>query len=277
MILEKIAVLLTSFNRKEKTLACLKKLLEVKVPDGYVFDVFLVDDACIDGTPEAIKDKFPEVNIIKGDGTLFWSRGMHTAWKAASNESDYDFYLWLNDDTELFNTALVSLLRGAKETNFSSIICGATCSEKSGEITYGAFRKKTDGLLVPNGAIQECRIVNGNCVLVPKRVYKKLGNLDWSFRHAIGDFDYSLRAIRAGFKNYMAAEYVGICEANPTLPKWCLKETPIKKRFSLLYSPLGYAEPIPFFIYEKRHFGLGVAIKHFITINTRALIPQLWK
>jgi GT2 family glycosyltransferase len=119
--------------------------------------------------------------------------------------------------------------------------------------------------------------MNGNCVLIPRRIYEKTGNLDYIFRHAIGDLDYGYRVRKAGFKLYVAAVYLGVCENNLTLPKWCLKNTPLLQRIKILYSPLAYAEPIPFFIYEKRHLGLFVAIKHFISINIRALFPQLWK
>ena len=202
---------------------------------------------------------------------------MYTAWEAASKNYEYDFYLWLNDDVKLFKNAIVLMLKAAEESSFESLICGATRSEFEDRITYGGSKINEDGLIIPNGKIQECRIIHGNFVLVSKSVYNKLGNLDWKFKHAIGDFDYGLRAIKKGLKNYIAAEYIGTCESNPTLPKWCLKETPMIKRFKILYSPLGYAEPIPFFIYEKRHFGLITAIKHFVTINLRALIPQLWK
>jgi GT2 family glycosyltransferase len=277
MVIKKIATLLTCHNRKEKTIACLNALHLNILPEGYTFDVYLVDDGSTDGTADAVKEHFSQVNVITGDGTLYWNRGMYTAWKVAAKTFEYDFYLWLNDDTLLFQNGIKTVIEAAEQTNFSSIICGATCSEKEGIVTYGAIKNKTEGLLVPNGRIQECRIINGNFLLVPKQVYEKLGNLDWIFNHAIGDFDYGLRAIKAGFKNFLAKEFVGTCESNPTLPKWCLKETPLLKRFKLLYSPLGYAEPIPFFKYEKRHFGLSTAIKHFITINIRALIPQLWK
>ena len=46
---------------------------------------------------EAVGKMFPQVHIIKGDGNLFWNRGMYMAWQAAIKEKDYDFYLWLND------------------------------------------------------------------------------------------------------------------------------------------------------------------------------------
>lgn len=90
MELRKIAVLLTVFNRKDKTLECLKRLYAQLPLDGYQVDVYLTNDGCTDGTPEAVKKQFPDVNIINGSGNLFWNRGMYTAWHEAAKK-DYDF------------------------------------------------------------------------------------------------------------------------------------------------------------------------------------------
>lgn len=273
--MQTIAVLLTVHNRKEKTLACLDNLHRQLPITGYSVDIYLTDDGCTDGTPEAIRERYPEVNIIKGDGNLFWNRGMYTAWKKAAETKDYDFYLWLNDDTYLYNDAVQTILECSHKTNEKSLICGVTCSKTTGEVTYSAFHKQKK--LHPNGTMQECEIICGNFVLVPKLVYKNIGNVDWTFRHAIGDHDYGLRAIKNGIKCYITPKFIGTCENTFSPPLWAQKKTPIIKRFKILYSPLGYSEPIPFFIYEKRHFGLFIAIKHFLSIHLRALFPQLWK
>jgi len=275
--LKKIAILLTVHNRKLKTLLCLEHLFSQQTVPGYMWEVFLTDDGCTDGTPEEVAKQFPSVKIIKGDGTLFWNRGMYKAWEAAASVRQFDFYLLLNDDTLLFPNAVSNLIAAGELTNFSGIICGTTCGKDTRQVTYGGAILTQKGPLTPNGNIQECNIVHGNFLLVPKLIFDSIGNLDRTFRHAIGDFDYGLRAQKAGFKCFVASQFVGTCEANPTLPNWCLPSTPLLKRFEMLYSPLGYAEPIPFFIYEKRHFGLATALKHFFSINLRALLPKLWK
>ena len=275
--MKSIAALLTVHNRKTKTLECLSRVSSQELPKGYELEFFLTDDGCTDGTKEAVRSQFPNVNIIEGNGNLFWNRGMYTSWEAASTAKDFDYYLWLNDDTMLFKNTLKMMLASATETDDTSIICGATKSQFTSQVTYSGKMKHDDTLIRPNGKLQECDIINGNCILVPRKVFQRVGNLDWSFKHAIGDFDYGLRAQKAGFKNYIEKDFIGTCELNPTLPKWCLKTTALSERFSNLYSPLGYAEPIPFFIYEKRHFGIATAIMHFVTINVRALLPQLWK
>ena len=40
-----IAVLLTVFNRKEKTIQCLKRLYNILPLEGYLVDVYLTDDS----------------------------------------------------------------------------------------------------------------------------------------------------------------------------------------------------------------------------------------
>jgi GT2 family glycosyltransferase len=271
-----IAILLTVHNRKENTLQCLRNLFLQDTVLDYRWEVFLTDDGCTDGTPEAVAEQYPQVHILKGDGNLYWNRGMYKAWEAASAFKDFDFYLWLNDDTLLFTDAIHTILTASEQTSFAAVVCGATCDKSAQQVTYSGWLHSSKTPLEPNGTVQPCNIVNGNFLLVPKVVFAKVGNLDWKFRHAIGDFDYGLRVQKAGFKCYISPKYVGTCEVNPALPKWCLKTTPLIKRFKILYSPLGYAEPIPFFIYEQRHFGVAVALKHFVSINLRALMPQLW-
>lgn len=147
-----IAVLLTVFNRKDKTLQCLKRLYDLLPLDGYQVDVYLTDDGCTDGTPEAVAEQFPQVNVIHAKGDLFWNRGMWTAWDTATKAKDYDFYLWLNDDTFVYGNMLKVLTDAAVETNEKAIIVGATENTGHSCITYGG-RLKNGGIPKPDGSL----------------------------------------------------------------------------------------------------------------------------
>jgi GT2 family glycosyltransferase len=271
-----IAVLLTCHNRKDKTIICLNSLFKADLPFNYSLTVFLVDDGSTDGTSEVIKEKFPQINIIEGNGNLYWNRGMHLAWETAKQKKDYDFYLWLNDDIIIESKGLTTIINDAKEKP-SSLICGVMQSKNNkGTVTYGG--KTLKGLkIVPSGTTQKCQYINGNMVLVPKNIVDDIGILDPMYPHAIGDYEYGLRVIKAGYKCFISSFFTGYCENNPTLPKWCLSNVKFKDRLKSLYSPLGSSHPYYFFIYEYKYYGLFVALKHYMTIHLRVLYPKLWK
>ena len=50
-----IAVLITCFNRKEKTSNCLSSFYASTFRENFVFDLYLVDDGSTDGTSEAVR------------------------------------------------------------------------------------------------------------------------------------------------------------------------------------------------------------------------------
>lgn len=271
-----IAVLITCHNRKEKTLQCLNNLCGCTVPENFLLKVFLVDDGSTDGTSDEVRIKFPQVDLISGNGQLYWNRGMHAAWIEAKKNRDFDYFLWLNDDTNLKNSAIVELIEDAAATKDKAIVCGAVCSKKNNTFTYGG-RTAEGKEIQPNGYIQNCYTINGNCVLVSKTICDKVGILDPIYPHAIGDYEYGLRAIKAGFTTVTTKAYIGYCEKNSSLPLWCYSKIPLGRRLKALYSPLGNSHPYYFFIFEKKYYGWFTAIKHYFTIHLRVLIPALWK
>jgi GT2 family glycosyltransferase len=270
-----VAVLMTCHNRREKTIKCLESLYQCRLPESYAFEVYLVDDGSTDGTGEAVAQRFPQVKIIQGDGELYWNKGMHLAWKTAMQDKEYHYFLWLNDDVVLFEEALAELLQ-VSSIQQDAIVCGTMQSRKKKKTTYGGYDENSK-LMDPNGNIQRCRTFNGNLVLIPHEVCKKVGNLDPIYPHAIGDFDYAWRVKEAGFKNYVAPHYLGFCEEHISLPDWCLPTVSFLKRVKNLYSPLGNSHPYYYFIFEKRHYGYLTAIRHFLSIHLRLLMPSLWK
>lgn len=270
----KISVLMTVHNRKEKTLTCLDNLFRQKVPNNISIDVYLTDDGCTDGTPEAVKITYPNVHIIKGDGNLFWNRGMYLAW-ANAEKFNYDFYIWLNDDTFLFENALSYLLESYKSLGGNCIIAGATCSKNNtSETTYSGFIGKK--FIPVNGKFQRVQKFNGNFVLIPKSVYKVLGKNDPYYRHSFGDMDYGLMANKVGINCYITDKHIGTCEKHGHKIKCFDTEYSLIERVKYFYSPLGM-NPFEFFHMNKKSLGLIKAIQVFITTHIRVFFPCLWK
>lgn len=263
----KIAILLTCFNRQSKTLFCLEKIYSI-VP---FVNVYLVDDNSTDGTAEAIKLRFPQVHLLKGTGNLFWNRGMHLAWNAAAKE-DYDFYIWLNDDVELYPCSFSELMHCSKIKNHQAIISGLIELKDSGEIIYGGTDTRKN-LIFPNGELNAITNMNGNVVLIPKEVYHFIGNLDPIFHHDLGDVDYGLRARENGIGVFTTRQTIAGGEKND-LCRVRLKNSTVIIRFKRLYSPLG-SNPVISFYFRRKHYGLMNASIYFVFLHFLNLIPDI--
>lgn len=218
-----IATLMTCFNRKHKTLDCLSHLFSQNLPEDIKLKVYLVDDGSTDGTGLAVSNAYPTVQIIQGNGNLFWNRGMRLAFEVAT-QSNSNYYLWLNDDTLLYPNALQTLLNTeysltAKGEHYA-IVVGSTQDSESGVLTYGGVREGKwwhpfqFQPIEPGADPQPCYTMNGNCVLIPRSVVQRVGNLTLSFHHYLGDYDYGLRAKQRGCSVWVAPSYVGTCAAN---------------------------------------------------------------
>lgn len=267
-----IAILLTVYNRKDCTLKCLQQLREQVLPDDLSYVVYITDGGSTDGTVAAVRESFPEVRIQIKDG-VFWNRGMYASWEWASSEKAYDYYLWLNDDTFLYPTCVSSLLEESNRQEDKAIIVGATLDTRTkSKQTYGG--RLSNGHFASLGIAAEIGHFNGNIVLIPTYVYSKLGNLDPYYTHSKGDFDYGIRARKAGIKMIQAASALGECDIHPRIDKWCDPTIPLSQRWKLMIRPNGMPPKESFHLNHK--ISLCSAIMVYIKIHIRCLFPWIW-
>lgn len=262
-----IAILITCFNRKQITLRCLERLHSLKNNN---IDVYVVDDGSTDGTSEAISTAFPNVNIIKGSGNLFWNRGMHLAWSHAEKKN-YAFFIWLNDDVILYENSLPEVIECSKIYNDQAIISGIIETHDKTNIIYGGTDKNKI-LIKPNGEPQKIINMNGNFVLVPSSVFKKLGNLDPVYHHDLGDVDYGFRAEKFNIGVYSTRISIGSGDSN-NICRVRLNNSNIINRFKRLYSPLGNNPNINFY-FRINHNSLINAIMYYIFLHVLNMLPD---
>ena len=261
-----IAAILTCHNRKKKTLTCLTDLMNQDVINDIDLNVYLVDDGSSDGTGDAVKNSFPKVNILLGDGTLYWNGGMRIAF-AEAMKNDYDYYLWLNDDTFLYSDAIKLLLEtsnGMKRQKGRDIIVTGTIKDIDTEkVNYGGrnIKSKFQPLkfiqLESGVEPQRCDTFNGNIVLIPRNVTKEIGNIsmEYSKQHG-GDFDYGLRAKYAGFESWVAPGVIGTCSSNSIDGSIFDKSLSLKERRKKMKTPQGVPPAKEWMIFTKRHAGI---------------------
>lgn len=256
-----IAALLTCYNRRATTLQCLEHFLGQSGTDSFALRVYLVDDGSTDGSSDAIRRRFPDVQIIRGDGNLFWCRGMRLAWEHAAL-CDPDFYLWLNDDTILDPGAINTLYAtwegqaGAGRPN--TVVVGSCRDPETGEHTYGG-KKRVSGhplileSMLPQDKPLPCDTFEGNVVLVPRVVFQKIGFIA-EFQHAMGDTDYGYRVRRGHCQLITAPGHLAVCRRNPPHMSYWHKGLPRWQRWRLLNGRKGLP-PQDWFLIAHRYGG----------------------
>lgn len=278
--MDRIAILITCFSRKEKTLACLKSISEQEGIDKYQVEIFIVDGGSKDGTIEAVREQYPQVHIELHDG-LYWAGGMRAAWKMADAVGTFDYYWLLNDDTAL-NDNCLSVLMAAdvecrRQYGKAGIIVGATCNA-DGEYTYGGIKlnrlnHSKGHTVVPSDDIQPIDLGNANIMLIPVEVCQKVGHLCVVYTHGCADQDYTLRARHKDIPVLLAPGYLGVCD-NDHGRSWKSQKTSLKERLDYLYSPKGlhYHD----YLYYVKTFFPSEYISSWIKLWVKTLFPIMY-
>ncbi len=249
--MNRVAVLLTCHNRREKTLRSLESLYKVNqmISKPLALDVYLTDDGSTDNTSQEVKEQFPEVKIIEGDGNLFWAEGMRTSWKEALKK-DYEAFLLLNDDVELYMNVLDQLLQTheycLEHYNKPGIYIGATEDRDKDKLTYSGslivnrflYKHKR---LPPNGKVQTCDLANANIMMVTNAAVSQIGILSEGYAHGMADYDYTLRANKNEIPVLIAAEYCGHCVNDHKDLYHGFEDKSLKERRAYLNRPTGLA------------------------------------
>ena len=242
----RVAIIFCCYNRNAMTKRCLTQLYsQIDELHNDIFQVYVCDDNSTDGTVEMVEKEFPQVCLLKSEGNLYWCKSMHRGMREAVKE-DYDIYIMINDDVDFCKDALKIMLCNYQEVAGSCGIVGATKAINSEICTYGG-RNKDEKFILPEESNRECMWANWNCFLIDKEIVDKIGIIDDKYQHAWGDFDYSHRMRRAGYKIYVADKYVGRCDRNSSQGSFRDKTVKRTVRLKKLFGPKG----IPFYSYMR--------------------------
>lgn len=269
----KVAVLLTCFNRKEKTLSCIESIY--KQNNLTEFTIYVCDDNSSDGTKDAILKAYPNTIVIEGTGSLYWSRGMYKVMEMSS-KSDYDYYLMINDDVVFFENMWDSMIEAFKNNDCVGTV-GSTISKETGKQTYGGMKFTkyknnflTGNLITPSeNKFLYCDLANWNCFLIDSNVLKSVGLINPLYEHSLGDFDYSLRMRNQDINIMIAKHYVGYCETNNIKGTFRDPELSFFKRTKLMVKPNGF--PLKsWYHYTKTHYD-KFWLKNFVVPYIRSM------
>lgn len=236
----KVDVIFTCFNRKAKSVKCVKSLLKNSAELRFV----IVDDNSSDGTTEALKEIECKKTFLGGSGQLFWAGGMRVGIDyVLHSETDAEYILLLNDDVEFYENAVDKMIQQS-QIKKGAVIAG-NCHDANEKLTYGAvkfnhvFARPMSYLLSTQEADIEADTFNGNAVLIPLKAMMATGNFDDTYTHSFADYDYGFMLKKKGFHIYGSPFFVGSCSHNSIDGTWRDRSLPRKTRMQLKESPKG--------------------------------------
>jgi GT2 family glycosyltransferase len=208
-----VALVVLSWNRREDTLACLRSLAGVEAPE---LATILVDNASSDGTVEAVRAGFPEVEVLVNDANLGFAEGNNVGIRRAL-ELQAEWVLILNNDVEVDPGFLGALLEEAARRPDAGALsplilfgppsetiwfAGARYDPRKGY--NGRQRGYGEQAGPPFDEVWETDRICGAAMLVPRRVFEEVGDFDTGLFAYYEDTDWSLRARAAGHRLYVA-------------------------------------------------------------------------
>ena len=177
--------------------------------------MLLVDDRSPDQTGFYVKERFPQVEVFIGDGSLYWAGGVRLILDNLKESIlTYDGIVLLNDDILLLEGGLDSLIDIA--FHFDAIAGGMVTTrrgdlESSGS-DLGLICRPKVRVKRANGKVQRCQLLPGHIMVIPMQIYKKLNGFDRDLPYRFLDLEFTLRATRAGVPVLLAPEVVAHTE-----------------------------------------------------------------
>jgi GT2 family glycosyltransferase len=208
--LPRLHVIMPTYNRwreARETLACLLQ------SDYENLEIILIEDGCSDGTVENCEKEFPNVTILHGDGNLWWSGAINQGLQYAL-ENGADLIVWMNDDNRVEVQTITQMVAGFNRMGERSIICARTKSTETGLDEWVGepprWHKDFGKWIAPDLDAPDIALQHppgGRGVLIPVQCFQEVGLVDQTaFPHYWADHDFHYRAMKAGFKYYLARD-----------------------------------------------------------------------
>ena len=235
-------------NRREITLRCLRSIARLE-RDGIGVHTIIVDDGSSDGTQEAIARDFPEVEVIRGNGDLWYTEGTNVGMRAALRR-DPDFVLAINDDQVFHAAALQRLVATARRV--PRAVVGALLLRwdtphrvfqvapvwRTAEGGWKHWYQQTVWS-VPERPWRVDFIV-GNCVLYPAGALREAGLLNARRYPHFGDAEFTPRLRRHGFELLIEPRARVFCQPNEELPR--ARDLPLRQQLDVLLLDLKHPQ-----------------------------------
>ena len=214
--MKRIAIIIPVHNNLEFTKKSIQTLRRLTAGEDFQHSEFLtviVDDGSTDGTGEWLAVNHPEITVLTGDGSLWWSGGVNMGAGYAIDELKADYILLWNNDIIPASEYFIEIDKLAGQLDGRTIAGSKILYLEKDRIIWsfgGLFdqrsgAKKMVGYNLPDSE-EFNRVIDvdwlpGMGTLIPVPVIRHIGYWDaGAFPQYHGDSDFTYRAKRAGYR-----------------------------------------------------------------------------
>jgi GT2 family glycosyltransferase len=211
-------LILLSWNGRDDTLACLRSLRQLRDDDTAIV---AVDNASSDGSAEAIREEFPDVDLVENERNLGFSGGNNVGIRHALDRGA-QWVVLVNNDAVLAPDAIQALRATAAARPRAGVLVGKLFfDEPSDRIWFagqrfwpalgysgrprGYGRRDAPRYSKPGPTDRAA----GAFMAVSRAAIEAVGMLDDDLFAYVEDVDWSLRVKRAGFEVWFVPAAVG--------------------------------------------------------------------
>ncbi len=129
MTVKKADIIIISFNTQKLTLECISSIY--KTANEVINDIIVVDNCSADGTPDVIKNEFPEVKLMVNPMNLGYAKAVNIGVSAVSS----DFFIVSNSDV-VYKENSIRILIEYLVSNPVVAVCGPRQIYPDGRYQY---------------------------------------------------------------------------------------------------------------------------------------------
>jgi N-acetylglucosaminyl-diphospho-decaprenol L-rhamnosyltransferase len=205
----KIYVVVPVFNRKvftQRFLECMRQQIYRN------HHVIVVDDGSTDGTADLVASQFPDVQLLRSEGNLWWTGAINLGIRhALTQASGGDAILIINDDLEV-NCDYLEIMHNLRRTLPRTLIGSVAVAIDTPEIIEDGgtfinwwtakFHHLNAGVRLSQLDRSHCvevSLLTGRGTLIPVDVFRTIGLYDDVHFQQCGDTELPVRAKRAGY------------------------------------------------------------------------------
>lgn len=213
-----LSIIIVNYNTKDLLYQTIKSVIDNT--KDITYEIFVTDNASVDGSVQMIKETFKDVNLIESKENLGFPKGNNVAIKEAKGR----YILLLNSDTKIVKACLQNSIKYMDEHKEIGAL-GCKVSLPSGKLDHACKRGfptpeaslyyllklnkifknvnkfgKYTMSYVKDDEVSEVDAIMGAFMLIPKEVIDKVGVLDETFFMYGEDIDWCFRIKEAGYK-----------------------------------------------------------------------------